>query len=100
MKKWGKPELKVLGVENTFEGTSTFGTQAGTGYKWVCNNCKGEIRNDIDDRPPTPTIGDIITTPHQSCGRCGKNTWIRVGESLVAPPYNPEIGRASCRERV
>ena len=56
MKKWEKPELKVLGVENTFEGTSTFGTQAGEGYKWVCNNCKGDMRGDIDDRPPTPTV--------------------------------------------
>ena len=32
MKKWEKPELKVLGVENT-RTASLYGTQAGTGKK-------------------------------------------------------------------
>ena len=49
----------------------------------------GLKRNDIDDRPPTPTIGDLITTPYQKCGRCGHQTWIRVPGNFVCPPYNP-----------
>lgn len=82
--------IEKLRSKNTFTRIALpVGTPAGDGYKWVCNSCLGDERNDIDDRPPTPTIGDVITTPYQKCGRCGHQTWIRVPGDFVCPPYNP-----------
>lgn len=81
MKKWKKPELKVLGVEKTREGTSAIGIPAGDGFKWVCDRCGVDQRNDINEIEATPPTGDIVTTPNQTCGYCGHNVWRRV--------YNP-----------
>ena len=90
MKKWKKPELKVLGVENTFGGTTVMGIPSGNGFKWVCKNCGGDPRNDINEIEATPEIGDEITTPNQQCGRCGHNVWIRVEASTPIPPYHQD----------
>ena len=49
MKKWEKPELKVLGVENTFEGILPAHGEAGEGLVWICAVCKAHPVNDISD---------------------------------------------------
>lgn len=72
MRKWKKPELKVLEIENTF------GIQAGDGYEWICANCYGDSRNDINEIGTT-NDGVIYTTPNQNCGDCKtSNKWIKV----------------------
>lgn len=78
MKKWEKPELKVLGVEDTREGVSMTGIYAPEGYEWICASCYGDPRGDIDDKGTT-NDGIIYTTPNQTCGDCKvSNRWIKV----------------------
>lgn len=92
MKKWEKPELKVLGVEST--KTSLYGTHAGTGKKWVCSVCNRDGRGDVNELEAYEQDG-IYYTPNQWCTFCGNKAWIRVDENFIEPsgPSNlPSIG--------
>ena len=87
MKKWEKPELKVLGVENTLEGISSTNIYAGDGYKWVCNACGGDERNTISDIGVEDKTLDIIYTQDQSCAICRNQTWRKVEKDTI-----PSVG--------
>ena len=78
MKKWEKPELKVLGVEDTKDGISIANIYAGDGYKWVCNNCERDERNTISDIGVEDKTLDIIYTQDQYCKFCSQHYWKKV----------------------
>ena len=83
MKKWEEPELKVLGVENT-RTASLYGTQAGTGKKWVCSACNRDGRGDVNEIGAYDQ-GDVYHTPNHECYFCKNTSWIRVDENFVEP---------------
>ena len=85
MKKWEKPELKVLGVENTLEGISTTNIYAGDGYKWVCYACGGDARNTISDIGVEDKTLDIIYTKDQYCTFCSWHWWKKVPGDFKLP---------------
>ena len=92
MKKWEKPELKVLGIEST--KTSLYGTQAGEGKKWVCSNCYRDGRTDVNELDAYYENG-IYHTPKQWCKFCQNRGWVEVDQSFVEPsgPSNgPSVG--------
>lgn len=74
MKKWEKPELKVLGVENTLEGILPKHVEAGTGLVWICNKCKAHPVNDISDNG-FGQVGNVCTSDTRC--HCGSNEWVK-----------------------
>ena len=78
MKKWEKPELKVLGVEDTKDGISIANIYAGDGYKWVCYACGGDERNTISDIGVEDKTADLIYTKDQYCTFCLQHWWKKV----------------------
>ena len=78
MKKWEKPELKVLGVEDTKDGISITNIYAGDGYKWVCNNCGRDERNTISDIGVEDRTADLIYNKDQYCTFCLQHWWKKV----------------------
>lgn len=83
MKKWEKPELKVLGVENTRTAV-LYGTYAGDGNKWVCSVCRRDGRTDVNEIGASYK-GDVYHTPHHKCSFCENTSWIIVDENYVEP---------------
>ena len=90
MKKcWATPKLSNLNLQATKSDTPVlYGIQAGAEYKFMCNTCNQDTRNDINEIDTTE-IGGIYTTPNQQCGVCGGNTWIKVPSSYIPPVINP-----------
>lgn len=90
MKKWEKPELKVLGVEDTRDGVSMKGIHAPAGFHWVCSLCGGDPRNDINEIGHY-VIGQTYHTPNQNCGEanCDNKAWIQVPGEI--PPSGVEL---------
>ena len=84
MKKWEKPELKVLGVESTKTVKTPIYPE--TGNVFICEGCNAHQRNDISEIN-SEYLGNGRYRSDTSC-HCGSNIW------------KQEIGRASCRERV
>ena len=85
MKKWEKPELKVLGVENTEDGISITNIYAGDGYKWVCNNCEREEKDTISDIEVEDRTADLIYTQDQRCTFCSESWWKKVPKDFKLP---------------
>ena len=85
MKKWEKPELKVLGVEDTKDGISITNIYAGDGYKWVCNNCGRDERNTISDIGVEDRTADLIYTKDQYCTFCLEHYWKKVPGDFKLP---------------
>ena len=83
MKKWEKPELKVLGVENT-RTAILYGTYAGDENKWVCSVCKRDGRKDVNEIGAYYQ-GDVYHTPKQECSFCKNTSWIKVDKDFVEP---------------
>ncbi|MBM6820084.1 hypothetical protein H6A19_12180 [Clostridium saudiense] len=74
MKKWEKPELKTLGVENTLDGILPAHVEAGEGLVWICAVCKAHPVNDISDQ--NHYIQGEGYTSDTKC-HCGNNIWIK-----------------------
>ena len=93
-KAWKKPELKNLGIENTLT-PMPIPWYPENGNWFVCKNCGGDARHDINEIGAEKRADGVYVTPNQTCGTCKiSNEWVELPEGtrpvIPSNPVTPE----------